>query len=92
MQIQGLRVCGVGGNSQALGDHAGGAVAQSGIIALSIARWTPTILDANPLLETRALRRFQAIEPGHVLPAVQQVLAEHRAALAALLRHWGLAA
>jgi hypothetical protein len=59
---------------------------------LGIARWIPKILDANPLLETRALPRFQAIEPGHVLPAVQQVLAEHRAALAALLRQWRLAA
>jgi len=40
---------------------------------------------ANPLLEESALPRFAAIQPEHVRPAVDAVLAEYRARIAALL-------
>ena len=39
----------------------------------------------NPLLDTSSLPRFDAIAPEHVVPAVKQVIAEHRARLDALL-------
>lgn len=38
----------------------------------------------NPLLDTDGLPRFSAIQPAHVRPAVDQVLAENRAAIAEL--------
>lgn len=39
----------------------------------------------NPLLETRELPLFSLIKPEHVRPAVEQILAESRAAIAALV-------
>jgi len=39
----------------------------------------------NPLLDTSALPRFKDISPEHALPALQQLIAEHRRKLAALL-------
>jgi len=39
----------------------------------------------NPLLDTSALPRFDEITPEHVLPAIQQVIATHRARLEQLL-------
>ena len=39
----------------------------------------------NPLLDTRSLPRFGEIMPEHVLPAIETVIAEHRAELDALL-------
>ena len=40
---------------------------------------------SNPLLDTSSLPRFDEIRPEHVLPAVQKVIAEQRAALDQLL-------
>jgi len=40
---------------------------------------------ANPLLDFSGLPRFAAIRPEHIVPALHQVLAENRAAVAALL-------
>lgn len=40
---------------------------------------------SNPLLDTSGLPRFVAIKPGHALPAVQQLIAEHQRKLAELL-------
>ncbi len=39
----------------------------------------------NPLLDTSSLPRFDEIQPEHVLPAIQQVIADNRAQLDALL-------
>lgn len=39
----------------------------------------------NPLLDTEALPRFSAIRPEHIKPALEQVLAENRAAIARLV-------
>jgi oligopeptidase A len=39
----------------------------------------------NPLLESGELPRFSAIRPEHVLPAITRILADNRAAVAALL-------
>jgi oligopeptidase A len=41
--------------------------------------------ESNPLLETEGLPRFSAIEPAHVEPAVDAVLAEYTARVDALL-------
>ncbi|HEX9852508.1 MAG TPA: M3 family metallopeptidase [Woeseiaceae bacterium] len=41
----------------------------------------------NPLLDTTSLPRFGEIEAHHVLPAIQQLIAEHRIKLDALLDH-----
>jgi oligopeptidase A len=41
---------------------------------------------ANPLLDTAALPRFADITPEHAVPALQELIAEHRRKLAALLR------
>ncbi len=41
--------------------------------------------ESNPLLETEGLPRFSAITPAHVEPAVDQVLADYRARIDALL-------
>ncbi len=43
----------------------------------------------NPLLDTATLPRFDKIEPEHVLPAISQVIAEHRARLEQLLETAG---
>jgi len=40
---------------------------------------------ANPLLDTSSLPRFGDIAPEHVVPAIKQVIAEHRARLEKLL-------
>jgi len=40
---------------------------------------------SNPLLDTSDLPRFDAIEPQHVLPALEELIAAHRQKLAALL-------
>ena len=40
---------------------------------------------SNPLLDTSALPRFDDIEPEHALPALEQLIAEHRLKLADLL-------
>lgn len=40
---------------------------------------------ANPLLDTAALPRFADIAPEHAVPALQELIAEHRRKLAALL-------
>ncbi len=40
---------------------------------------------SNPLLDTTTLPRFDEIEPEHVLPAISEVIAEHRARLEQLL-------
>ena len=39
----------------------------------------------NPLLDTSSLPRFDAIQPEHVLPAIQKVIADNRAQLDELL-------
>ena len=39
----------------------------------------------NPLLDTSALPRFDAISPDHVLPAIEQLISDHRKQLDALL-------
>ena len=39
----------------------------------------------NPLLDFSALPRFQDLKPGHVTPAVDQLLAEGRATAAAVI-------
>ena len=39
----------------------------------------------NPLLDTSSLPRFGDIKPEHVLPAIQQVIADNRAQLDDLL-------
>jgi len=39
----------------------------------------------NPLLNESPLPAFSAIEPGHVLPAVDAVLADYRAAIDAIV-------
>jgi oligopeptidase A len=39
----------------------------------------------NPLLDTSSLPRFGEIEAAHVMPALQQLIAEHRTKLSALL-------
>jgi len=44
---------------------------------------------ANPLLDTSSLPRFDAIEPGHVVPAIRKVIAEHRSRLEELLQASG---
>ncbi len=41
----------------------------------------------NPLLDTSSLPRFGEIEAKHVLPALEQLIADHRAKLDALLDH-----
>ena len=46
---------------------------------------TATQIMHNPLLDTSSLPRFHEILPEHVLPAIEQVIAEHRARLDALL-------
>ena len=43
----------------------------------------------NPLLDTATLPRFNEIEPEHVLPAISEVIAEHRARLEQLLESTG---
>ncbi len=40
---------------------------------------------ANPLLDTSSLPRFGDISPEHVVPAIEQVIAEHRSRLEQLL-------
>ena len=40
---------------------------------------------SNPLLDTTSLPRFTEIEPGHVLPALEHLIAVHRDRLEALL-------
>jgi oligopeptidase A len=40
---------------------------------------------ANPLLDTSALPRFDEISPGDVLPAIEQLISEHREQLDTLL-------
>ncbi len=40
---------------------------------------------SNPLLDTSDLPRFGEIEPGHVMPAIEKVIAEQRDALDRLL-------
>ena len=40
---------------------------------------------SNPLLDTTTLPKFDEITPEHVLPAIKQVIAEHRAKLERLL-------
>ncbi|MFQ5487999.1 MAG: oligopeptidase A [Gammaproteobacteria bacterium] len=40
---------------------------------------------ANPLLDFSGLPRFAAIRPEHIVPALQQILAQNRAAVVALL-------
>ncbi|HEX7719840.1 MAG TPA: M3 family metallopeptidase, partial [Woeseiaceae bacterium] len=44
---------------------------------------------SNPLLDTSSLPRFADIRPEHALPAVSQLIAEHRRKLAALLENPG---
>jgi oligopeptidase A len=44
---------------------------------------------SNPLLDTSSLPRFADIRPEHALPAVSQLIAEHRRKLAALLDNPG---
>ena len=39
----------------------------------------------NPLLDTSSLPRFDEIQPEHVLPAIQKVIADNRAQLDELL-------
>lgn len=39
----------------------------------------------NPLLDTSSLPRFDDIKPDHVLPAIEQLITEHRAQLTTLL-------
>lgn len=41
--------------------------------------------DLNPLLETSGLPRFSAIQPGHVEPAIDAILADYRSHIDALL-------
>jgi oligopeptidase A len=41
----------------------------------------------NPLLDTSSLPRFAEITPGHVLPALQELIAAHRQKLDELLGH-----
>ncbi len=41
----------------------------------------------NPLLDTSTLPRFDEIAPEHVVPAIRQVIAEHRAELKQLLEN-----
>ncbi|RZU99279.1 oligopeptidase A [Spiribacter vilamensis] len=43
----------------------------------------------NPLLETDGLPRFSEIRPDHIKPAVDQVIADNRAAIAELTEHAG---
>ena len=40
---------------------------------------------SNPLLDTSSLPRFDEINPGHVLPAIQQLISSHREQLNTLL-------
>ena len=40
---------------------------------------------SNPLLDTSSLPRFDKINPGHVLPAIQQLISSHREQLNTLL-------
>jgi len=40
---------------------------------------------SNPLLDTSSLPRFGEIKPGHVLPAIQQLISGHREQLDNLL-------
>mgnify|MGYP001824719438 FL=1 len=40
---------------------------------------------SNPLLDTASLPRFGEIMPEHVMPAIEKVVADHRAKLDALL-------
>ncbi len=40
---------------------------------------------SNPLLDTSSLPRFDEINPGHVLPAIQQLISSHREQLNILL-------
>ena len=44
-----------------------------------------TVMESNPLLDLSGLPRFRAIRPEHVTPAVDQVIAENRAARERLL-------
>ena len=44
-----------------------------------------TVTESNPLLDLSGLPRFRAIRPEHVTPAVDQVIAENRAARERLL-------
>ena len=44
---------------------------------------------SNPLLDTSALPRFEDISPSHAVPAVKQLIAEHRRKLAELLEASG---
>ena len=46
---------------------------------------TETSYMSNPLLDTTTLPKFDEITPEHVLPAIKQVIAEHRAKLESLL-------
>ena len=41
----------------------------------------------NPLLDTTSLPRFRDITPDHVLPAIKQLIADHREKLDALLEN-----
>ncbi len=50
--------------------------------------WKPKVM-SNPLLDTSSLPRFADIRPEHALPAVSQLIAEHRRKLAALLDNPG---
>ena len=45
----------------------------------------PALSVLNPLLDFSALPRFQDLQPGHVTPAVDQLLAEGRATAAAVI-------
>ncbi len=40
---------------------------------------------SNPLLDTSALPRFKALDPEHVVPAIRELIAQHRQKLDALL-------
>ena len=43
----------------------------------------------NPLLDTSSLPRFGDIKPEHVLPAIEQLISDHRKQLHALLDEIG---
>jgi len=46
-------------------------------------------VETNPLLQTEGLPRFSELRPEHVEPAIDRLLAENRAAVAALLQQPG---
>ena len=47
------------------------------------------MMNPNPLLENRDLPAFSAIEPAHVVPAIQQILDENREAIARIVEQPG---